>query len=69
MIASECLSPSRRQLVEFLDVHGETWLEDLARGLGRRKSNVCQDLTFLRRKGLVSRRYEGQRAFYRAVSG
>lgn len=68
MAVAELLSPRRRELVAFLTANGETSLEDLTDGLGRSKNNVCHDLRFLLVEGLVSRRYGGKLAFYRAVS-
>jgi predicted transcriptional regulator len=65
---AEPLSPRRREIVDYLTVNGETSLTDLTESLNRSRNNVCHDLRFLLAMRLVSRRYEGQQAFYSAVS-
>ena len=57
--------PSRLAILNNLNVAGEMSVQEIVDATGQLQANVSKHLGLLAREGLVARRAEGTRAFYR----
>ncbi len=57
-------SPKRLQIIDLLR-DGERTVGELVRQMGIGKANLSQQLAFMRSKGILEARREGQRIYYR----
>ncbi|HLW82693.1 MAG TPA: metalloregulator ArsR/SmtB family transcription factor [Candidatus Acidoferrales bacterium] len=57
-------SPKRLQIIDLLR-DGERTVGELVRYMGVGKANLSQQLSFMRSKGILETRRDGQRIYYR----
>lgn len=56
--------PVRLELLNWLHVHGETSVQELAAGTGHSQANVSKHLLLMAREGMLSRQKDGLHVLY-----
>ena len=61
-------NPQRLQILEYLDINGESTVSDIVAGINGAQGAVSQHLTKLRMAGVLSCRRNGRLAMYRIAA-
>lgn len=54
----------RLQIIEFLDINGESAVNDIVEGVGGSQAAVSQQLNKMRQAGIISAHRAGRQVFY-----
>ena len=57
--------PLRLQILNLLMVHGELCVSELVEALGQNQANVSKHLNLMAKEGILSRRKEGLKIYYK----
>lgn len=60
--------PQRIQILEYLDIHGESPVTEIISGVDGQQSAVSQHLTRLRLAGVLSARRDGKQILYKIAA-
>ncbi len=54
----------RLQIIEYLDIHGESSVNDIVEGIGARQGAVSQHLNKMRMAGMLTCRRDSRQVYY-----